>query len=53
MAIGDHVKVTGAVSEFSHLTELTVASTAGLTELDKAGVVAPVPGTVGFPATDA
>ena len=53
VAIGDHVKVTGAVSEFSHLTELTVASTAGLTELDKAGVVAPVPGTVGFPATDA
>ena len=52
VAIGDHVKVTGAVSEFSHLTELTVASAAGLTELDKAGVVAPVPATVGFPATD-
>ncbi|CAN5422278.1 hypothetical protein BH10ACT4_BH10ACT4_14160 [soil metagenome] len=53
VAIGDHVKVTGAVSEFSHLTELTVASAAGLTELDKTGVVAPVPATVGFPATDA
>ncbi|WP_255461141.1 ExeM/NucH family extracellular endonuclease [Glaciihabitans sp. INWT7] len=51
--IGDHVKVTGAVSEFSHLTELSVASAAGLTELDKSGIVAPVPTTVGFPATDA
>ena len=51
--VGDYVKVTGTVSEFSHLTELSVASSAGLTELDRTGVVAPLPATVDFPATDA
>ena len=53
VAIGDYLKVTGAVSEFSHLTELSVASAAGLTELDKTAVVAPLPATVEFPGTDA
>ena len=53
VTIGDYVRVTGAVSEFSNLTELSVTSAAGLTELDRAGVVAPRPATVGFPATDA
>ncbi|MET4703648.1 ExeM/NucH family extracellular endonuclease [Frigoribacterium sp. UYMn621] len=53
VAIGDYVKVTGAVSEFSHLTELSVTSASGLTELDRSGIVAPVPATVGFPSTDA
>jgi 5'-nucleotidase len=53
VSVGDYVKVTGAVSEFSHLTELTVASVAGLATLDSAGIVAPLPATVGFPATDA
>jgi 5'-nucleotidase len=53
VTIGDYVRVTGAVSEFSNLTELSVVSAAGLTELDRTGVVAPLPATVGFPATDA
>jgi 5'-nucleotidase len=51
--VGDYVKATGAVSEFNQLTELSVASSAGLTELDRTGVVAPLPATVDFPATDA
>jgi 5'-nucleotidase len=53
VSVGDYVQVTGSVSEFDHLTELTVASSAGLVELDKSGVAAPKPATVGFPATDA
>ncbi len=53
VSIGDYVRVTGAVSEFNRLTELTVASAAGLVELDKSAVVAPTPATVEFPATDA
>ncbi|PZE37714.1 ExeM/NucH family extracellular endonuclease [Curtobacterium sp. MCPF17_031] len=52
VAIGDHVQVTGAVSEFSGLTELTVASTADLTELTTPAV-APLPAAVAFPRTDA
>ena len=51
--VGDYLKVTGTVSEFSQLTELSVASSAGLTELDRTSVVAPLPATVDFPATDA
>ena len=50
VAIGDHVQVTGAVSEFSGLTELTVAAGA-LTHL--ADAAAPTPVTGGWPATDA
>ena len=53
VALGDYVQVTGAVSEFNHLTELTVADPAGLVELDKSSVTAPMPATVEFPATDA
>ena len=52
VAIGDHVQVTGAVSEFKGLTELTVADTAGLTELTTPAA-APVPAAVAFPRTDA
>jgi 5'-nucleotidase len=52
VAIGDHVQVTGAVSEFNGLTELTVASTTGLTELTTPAV-APLPAAVAFPRTDA
>ncbi|MDN4649752.1 ExeM/NucH family extracellular endonuclease [Curtobacterium sp. PsM8] len=52
VAIGDHVQVTGAVSEFKGLTELTVADTAGLTELTTPAA-SPVPAAVAFPRTDA
>ncbi|WP_220034432.1 ExeM/NucH family extracellular endonuclease [Curtobacterium sp. MCPF17_047] len=52
VAIGDHVQVTGTVSEFNGLTELTVPSAAGLTELTTPAA-APVPAAVAFPRTDA
>jgi 5'-nucleotidase len=51
VAIGDHVQLTGTVSEFSGLTELTVASTAGLTQLSTRAA-APQPAAVAFPRTD-
>ncbi len=53
VAIGDVVRLTGTVSEFNGLTELTVASTAGLEQLPKAGVAKPVPATLILPRTDA
>ncbi|MET4780377.1 ExeM/NucH family extracellular endonuclease [Glaciihabitans sp. UYNi722] len=53
VAIGDYVRVTGAVSEFNHLTELSVTSAADLVKLDKSTVTAPTPATVEFPGTDA
>ncbi|GCE76773.1 ExeM/NucH family extracellular endonuclease [Cellulomonas biazotea] len=48
VAIGDHVQVTGAVSEFNGLTEITVAA-GGLEELATPGTVTPVTG--GWPTT--
>ncbi|WP_428830365.1 ExeM/NucH family extracellular endonuclease [Cellulomonas endometrii] len=45
VAIGDLVQVTGAVSEYQGLTEITVASTAGLVHLDGDAAVEPVTGT--------
>ncbi|WP_326522649.1 ExeM/NucH family extracellular endonuclease [Cellulomonas edaphi] len=51
VAIGDHVKVTGAVSEFSGLTELTVTSAAGLSTLADGATVSPTTGA--WPTTDA
>ncbi|MCB0912430.1 MAG: lamin tail domain-containing protein, partial [Propionibacteriaceae bacterium] len=51
VAIGDYVQVTGAVSEYSGLTELSVAS-GGLTELDAAGLTPPTPAEVAWPRTD-
>jgi 5'-nucleotidase len=50
VATGDYVKVTGAVSEFNGLTEITAT---GVTELDASTVTAPVPVTVGLPGTAA
>ncbi|MBW8871718.1 MAG: ExeM/NucH family extracellular endonuclease, partial [Leifsonia sp.] len=50
VAVGDYVKVTGAVSEFAGLTELTAT---GVTKLDASTVAAPAPATVGLPATAA
>ncbi|KQQ03951.1 MULTISPECIES: ExeM/NucH family extracellular endonuclease [unclassified Rathayibacter] len=48
VAIGDHLQITGAVSEFNGLTELTPTSAATVVRLD-APVVAPVPAAVGLP----
>ncbi|WIA99893.1 ExeM/NucH family extracellular endonuclease [Curtobacterium sp. MCBA15_012] len=53
VAIGDAVRLTGEVSEFNGLTELTVASTADLVRLPATGVAQPVPATLAFPRTDA
>ncbi|MGO4592821.1 ExeM/NucH family extracellular endonuclease [Leifsonia sp. 2TAF2] len=50
VAVGDYVKVTGAVSEFAGLTEITAT---GVTKLDASTVTAPAPATVGLPATAA
>lgn len=51
VAIGDTVQVTGAVSEFNGLTEITVSSAAGLVDLPAGESVVPL--TTGWPATDA
>ncbi len=51
VALGDHVQVTGVVSEFNGLTELTVASTDDVVALPAGAPVTPVSGT--WPATDA
>jgi len=49
---GQHVEVTGAVSEFNGLTELTVSSAAGLRTLSDT-VPAPQAAAVAFPRRDA
>lgn len=51
VAIGDYVKVTGAVSEFKGLTELTVNS-GNMSKPDATGLVPPVAATVTWPTTD-
>ncbi|WP_118766273.1 ExeM/NucH family extracellular endonuclease [Cellulomonas rhizosphaerae] len=51
VTIGDHVEVTGAVSEFAGLTELTVTSAAGLTKIDDEATVTPTTGA--WPTTAA
>ncbi|KQR11197.1 ExeM/NucH family extracellular endonuclease [Cellulomonas sp. Leaf334] len=51
VAIGDHVQVTGVVSEFNGLTEITVADAAGLVDLPAADPVTPV--SAAWPSTDA
>ncbi len=52
VAIGDYVKVTGAVSEFKGLTELTVNS-GNVSKPDATGLTPPVPAKVSWPTTDA
>lgn len=47
VAIGDHVQITGAVSEFNGLTELTPTSAATVTQLPAAA--APTAAAVAFP----
>ncbi len=51
VTIGDEVRVTGAVSEFQGLTEITVTSAAGLEVLDSDASVTPLTGA--WPATAA
>ena len=53
VAIGDYVSVTGAVSEYYGLTQLTINTLADIVALDGAGITAPVPATLRLPATDA
>ncbi|MBF4462835.1 MULTISPECIES: ExeM/NucH family extracellular endonuclease [unclassified Rathayibacter] len=50
VAIGDSVRVTGAVSEFNGLTELTPTSAAAVVRLD-APATAPTPSAVPLPRT--
>ncbi|TFC49762.1 ExeM/NucH family extracellular endonuclease [Cryobacterium sp. TMT2-17-1] len=50
---GDYVSVTGTASEFFGLTQITITALSDVTALDKAGIVGPVPATVGLPSTDA
>lgn len=52
VAIGDYVQLTGSVSEYSGLTELSVAA-GGLTKPDATGLTPPAPAKVSWPATDA
>lgn len=49
--IGDHVRVTGRVSEFNSLTQITPASDTDIQQLTEAAEVAPA--AVGFPADNA
>ncbi|MEO5709080.1 MAG: ExeM/NucH family extracellular endonuclease [Nocardioidaceae bacterium] len=49
--VGDYLQVTGKVTEFNGMTELTPAAGGVSTLTDP--VAAPAPATVGFPATDA
>ncbi|WP_407341512.1 ExeM/NucH family extracellular endonuclease [Pengzhenrongella phosphoraccumulans] len=51
-AIGDHLSVTGTVTEFNGLTELTVADASGYTPLPAAAAPA-VPVAASWPTTDA
>ncbi|TAM66831.1 MAG: ExeM/NucH family extracellular endonuclease [Microbacteriaceae bacterium] len=48
---GDYIQVTGAVSEFNGMTQLTVASAADVTQLSKTSLTAPTPATVVIPPT--
>ncbi len=50
VAAGDYVQVTGAVSEYNGLTEITATK---VDKLDASSVTAPAPAKVGLPATDA
>ncbi|TFD85019.1 ExeM/NucH family extracellular endonuclease [Cryobacterium lactosi] len=53
VAVGDYVSVTGAVSEYYGLTQLTINTLADIAPLDRSGITAPVPSTLQLPATDA
>ena len=52
VAIGDYVGVTGVVTEYFGLTQITVAAAADLVKLTDV-VTAPAPATLAWPAADA
>ncbi|GGF35549.1 hypothetical protein GCM10011399_30680 [Subtercola lobariae] len=52
VTVGDYVEVTGKVSEYAGLTEIS-AAVGGVNHADPAGLAAPLPATVAYPATDA
>ena len=49
VAVGDFLSVTGAVSEYFGLTQLSVPALTDLAPLDPAGIVPPQPATVALP----
>jgi 5'-nucleotidase len=49
VAVGQYVQVTGAVSEYFGLTQITVADAAFLKRLDTSNVVAPVAAPIAYP----
>ncbi|WP_104166028.1 ExeM/NucH family extracellular endonuclease [Cryobacterium sp. N22] len=53
VAIGDYVSVTGAVSEYYGLTQLTVTALGDIAQLDGTGITAPIATELRMPATDA
>ena len=53
VAIGDYVSVTGAVSEYYGLTQLTINTLADISQLDRAGITPPVASALQLPAADA
>jgi 5'-nucleotidase len=52
VSVGDHVELTGEVTEYYGLTELTIADASGLVQLDASEVDAPEAAAVAWPATD-
>ncbi|WP_198416853.1 MULTISPECIES: ExeM/NucH family extracellular endonuclease [Cryobacterium] len=53
VVVGDYVSVTGAVSEYYGLTQLTINALGDITRLDGAGITAPVAAELRLPAADA
>ena len=53
VSIGSYVRVTGTVSEYNGLTEITPGSAADVTEIDATGVEPPKPAEVSYPGSDA
>lgn len=51
--VGDYVRVTGAVSEYQGLTEITVNAAAGVEQLDATTAAPVTPVTTPWPADDA
>lgn len=52
VSLGDYVEITGKVSEYFGLTEITVSATKDLTKLDASTATPPKPATVTYPGTD-
>ncbi|WP_244928689.1 ExeM/NucH family extracellular endonuclease [Nocardioides sp. W7] len=51
VALGDSIRVTGAVSEFNGLTQISPTSPSGVTEVDPLGTV--TPRSIAYPTTEA